>query len=513
MDKEPQQHQAEPPDATAEPIADRVARLESQLANYKHAFETTETDRDRISDLLGQADAKIKKLQDDLSTARADLLGARREEDRRASEAVADMAKRVETLSRSVTEYKHAFDTTAADRDRLASELDAVDGRFGKMTQALFDLAFSAQFQTKAPRQRSSPPPMGPPALAGFGSIERAHLLSALKPDAVVPNLYCVGAPKSGTSYIYSILRQHSRIAAAEKDTQHLVKLLTDGPDTYLVTYVSHASNKYRNEAILADFDVGYSIHCEGAALISRILNPDARILICLRDPVQRAVSEYGMRARQHHPEFGSFVETHDFFDAIALETERERQDPLHYKHYYAYTARGRYWEQIKPYFDAFGREKVLVAIFEEDVVGDPSLFLLKTFWFLGLDDEEAAHLAFTDHSELFRISRSPKEINIRLETAGGEVLAGEVLDLDLPMDLNIKRVVITSDVPEQLDLTLEIPSASTVEAAVHLKRRHSFRPTAEESAAIYKELYAQDVARLEDLLQRDLSCWTAKYE
>jgi hypothetical protein len=64
-----------------------VKRLEAEVSTYKHAFESTAADRERLSGDLTHLSAELKRLAAEVST------------------------------------YKHAFETTSKDRDRLTGEL------------------------------------------------------------------------------------------------------------------------------------------------------------------------------------------------------------------------------------------------------------------------------------------------------------------------------------------------------------------------------------------------------
>lgn len=351
-------------------------------------------------------------------------------------------------------------------------------------------------------------PPPSAPALLELGAMGRLLTRARLGRGAVVPNVFCVGAPKSGTSYIYSILREHSHIAVSQKDAGNLIRLYYDGPKQQLASYIARATEHYNGEPILADFEVGYMVLPGGAERIRTTLNPDARILICLRDPVFRAVSEYRMRLRQYVERFDGFIERLDFFDAVAQEDVRNRKDKNFYMSWQAYARRGQYFKYLKPFFDAFGNERVLVGIFEEDIRGNSDAFVSRILNFIGLRDKEAADMARADNSQFFTASSSPKDISVRFEIGDGTTACNETVDQEELLTKGIRRLIITSDVPQQLSLDIENPSAGNVEAAHELKRRHAFAPSPEQRKAMYRDYYAEDVARLEELLDRDLSCW-----
>jgi hypothetical protein len=96
---------------------------------------------------------------------------------------------------------------------------------------------------------------------------------------------------------------------------------------------------------------------------------PNARLIVLLRNPVDRAFSHY-----QHEVALGR--EQLSFDDALAREDERMRgeldrmlRDPAYFSHAwwnYTYAARGRYAEQLERWFAAFPRDQLLILLSDE---------------------------------------------------------------------------------------------------------------------------------------------------
>ena len=92
---------------------------------------------------------------------------------------------------------------------------------------------------------------------------------------------------------------------------------------------------------------------------------PDARLVYMVRDPVERAVSQY-----RHHRGDGS-------------ETRPPEQALLDPKS--QYVARGRYAERLRPFLASFGREQIAIVSCE-DLRAEPEATLRSLFGFLGVD-------------------------------------------------------------------------------------------------------------------------------
>ena len=121
--------------------------------------------------------------------------------------------------------------------------------------------------------------------------------------------------------------------------------------------------------------------YLESAAAAERIARdlPHARLVFILREPVDRAYSNY-LWTRING------LEQEDFETALALEDERERSLParLKFARPYSYFSRGLYAELLQPYFDRFTADRVLVLKFE-DIAERPETLLSRLHGFLGV--------------------------------------------------------------------------------------------------------------------------------
>ncbi|MGH9878209.1 MAG: sulfotransferase [Nitrososphaerales archaeon] len=83
---------------------------------------------------------------------------------------------------------------------------------------------------------------------------------------------------------------------------------------------------------------------------------PEARIIIMLRDPVERAFSNYLMKMKYSGKKVSFYSE---------LIRDYQNKEKV-YGVSDLYVELGKYYEQVKRYFDVFGRTRVKVIIFEE---------------------------------------------------------------------------------------------------------------------------------------------------
>jgi hypothetical protein len=151
----------------------------------------------------------------------------------------------------------------------------------------------------------------------------------------------------------------------------------------------------YRRDpaAFLAEFNAASDRRCAGEASVwylfseraaaeIKAFNPDARIIIMLRNPVEMIHSLYYQflfDGNEHLPTFA---------EAIAAEDDRRAGRRLGRQHYFAqglaYHEIVRYTRQIERYFHAFGRDRVHVIIYD-DFAADADAVYQRALEFLGV--------------------------------------------------------------------------------------------------------------------------------
>jgi len=135
-----------------------------------------------------------------------------------------------------------------------------------------------------------------------------------------------------------------------------------------------HLFKKVKDEKIIGEASPNYLSDPEAPNLIHQIV-PHARILISLRDPVERLISDYFMFQRLGviKSSFHEFVKKLGSDKEVGIANRRIQ--------------RGVYSENVKIYFDLFGREQVKVIIFEE-FVKDAKGTVEEILRFLGLNQK-----------------------------------------------------------------------------------------------------------------------------
>lgn len=214
------------------------------------------------------------------------------------------------------------------------------------------------------------------------------------------PNLFIVGAAKCGTTSVYRYLNSHPAIfMSARKEPHHFSRLRTIpelqpllrqvlDDEAYLNLFAGARDEIWRGEASTSYlWDSGACERIEAFA-------PEARIIILLRDPVERALSHYMNNV-------GEQSENRPFDQAIREELEDGGWDWSR-----AYVGNGRYVDSVRAYFDAFP-DRVYVG-FAEELASDTAREMSRIFAFLGVDPDLVSSEEFARRWNVRSLPRGP---------------------------------------------------------------------------------------------------------
>ncbi len=192
------------------------------------------------------------------------------------------------------------------------------------------------------------------------------------------PNLFIAGFPKCGTTSLYKYLKEHPQIYGPElKEPRFLVhkklhlensnrkfrQITVTNEAEYLAMYQDGINAKYR-----MDGTPDYSFYPEAAYKIKEI-SDDSRVIISIRNPVDRFISAYKMLWNK-----GSTQKSlREYIDG----RHKKQQDSM---------PSGIYCENIAHMQSVIGKDKVLVIILDE-LRDDINGTLGKIYEFLGIEN------------------------------------------------------------------------------------------------------------------------------
>ncbi|MGB3532294.1 MAG: tetratricopeptide repeat protein [Microcoleaceae cyanobacterium] len=188
------------------------------------------------------------------------------------------------------------------------------------------------------------------------------------------PNFLIIGTQKGGTTSLYYYLAQHPQIVPS------LIKEIDYWSHKYergLEWYLAHFLPQLKSGNFLTGEATPSYLDSQGVAeRISKVF-PDIKLIILLRNPVERAIS--------HYYQWVSLKwESRSLKEAIQSEINQS-QDSF-WDQPNSYLARGVYVEFIKAWMEVFPREQILI-LNSEDFYTNPAQSLTQIFNFLELPD------------------------------------------------------------------------------------------------------------------------------
>jgi hypothetical protein len=293
----------------------------------------------------------------------------------------------------------------------------------------------------------------------------------------VLPNFFIVGAAKSGTTALYRYLRQHpdvylpdvkeprffsydpaDRTRYAGPRAHELIDSVVKDQDAYEALYAA-----VNGESAIGDVSPAYLASPIAAGRI-RAAVPHARIVAVLRDPVERAYSHFLDNVQS------GWEEETDFERVLDLREQRRRE---RWWRKWDYVDNGFYAAQLERYFEAFERERIRIYLYEELRADAPGL-IADLLGFLGVDPS-----AELDTSQRHNVSGVPRSRGVQ-----------SLLSAPAPVRRALKPLVPTG-------------------VRSRIRRGNIHRPEMPALARTrLREIYRQDVERLEALIGRDLSAW-----
>jgi hypothetical protein len=210
----------------------------------------------------------------------------------------------------------------------------------------------------------------------------------------ILPDWLVIGAQKCGTSSLYYYLQQHPDVITPPnivKEPQYFNRNYSKGVNWYKSHFPTKLAARLHNsflkrQCLAGEATPEYIYHPHAARRISEDL-PNAKFIVLLRDPIERAHSHWRMQTRRN-------IETENFEQALELEEERINtgkfrmdQDENIWSdewHDYSYKDRGIYVEQLEKWFNFFERKQFLI-ITSESLFENPRAAYSRVTEFLNL--------------------------------------------------------------------------------------------------------------------------------
>ncbi|MEQ9486504.1 sulfotransferase family protein [Coleofasciculus sp. F4-SAH-05] len=196
--------------------------------------------------------------------------------------------------------------------------------------------------------------------------IRSFYLPSLTRSIRTLPSFIIVGAQKGGTTSLNGYLKSHPDICMARgKETWFFDKHYEKGISYYRLHFPLKISSFLNPRLVVGEASPSYIYN---PRVPERIYThfPNCKIIILLRDPIERAYSHY-----KHMRRIG-FEDLATFESAIEKEAERTcgelekiMENGFYFsqsREFFSYLGKGIYYPQVKAYLDKFGKDRVLVV-------------------------------------------------------------------------------------------------------------------------------------------------------
>ena len=283
-------------------------------------------------------------------------------------------------------------------------------------------------------------------------------------------DFFIVGAPKSGTTSLYHYLSEHPQVEmSSQKEPDYFSDKAIHEQGMYYAKNRVDTLDKYeslfvqKESVVYGEASVSYLFY-ENVAEDIKKYNPNAKIIIMLRDPIERAFSHYLMDYR-----LGLIS---DSFENVLAKISKHKNAHLFYQQYIEVS---KYAKQIQRYLDFFKKENILFIDYE-DFKKNVSKTVDQVYNFLNISTEFVADIN-TKHNTFIM----PKNKIIRLIYSF--VFLRKILTFLFPVYLvkNIRVLLFKSDKKPEL-----------------LK----------ETRSLLSIIFNDDIKKLEEVLAKDYSKW-----
>ena len=297
-----------------------------------------------------------------------------------------------------------------------------------------------------------------------------------------LPNFLIVGAAKSGTTSLYHYLNQHPEIYMSSiKEPKFITSQFLTFPfkgrgdekvEQNIIKSFKEYCNLFKdinNEKIIGEASADNLYFYDGAIKNIKKYLGNVKIVIVLRDPIERAFSHFCHFIRDEREYLA-------FEDALKEEENRKKCNWAFGWHYISV---GFYYHQVKAYLDNFTQVKIYLF---DDLKKDALGLVKDVYGFLGVDT------SFTpDVSLRYNVSGIPKNKFIH----------------KFLKEPNILKTIVK---PAAKFL---IPKDRRREVIERIKMKNLQKPQMKPETREYlKNLYQEDILKLQDLIKRDLSSW-----
>ena len=271
-------------------------------------------------------------------------------------------------------------------------------------------------------------------------------------------NFFCIGAAKCGTTTLHDILIQHPNIYLPKvKETKFFSLHYEKGIDWYIKEYFSEVKNEKIIGEIYPCMD-----NFDAPKRLYNCLGSDIKIIVMLRNPVDRAYSNYLAQQR---------IQKYNYTFQEAL-----NEKPF-------LINKSMYAKNINRFLDFFSIDNMKFFIFEEDFLKDRQSMLIEVLDFLNLEK---------------------LNLNVDIKSNQAWEPKSKIIDYIINQSPQIfrkigRRIFRSTQARQHIRKSISTLNAKKIKAKPLSKKI---------SIEIMNKYFIDDISNLELLLKRDLSIW-----
>ena len=227
--------------------------------------------------------------------------------------------------------------------------------------------------------------------IQSYASTIRTKYSNLTGPFHVYPDFLIIGVKKGGSTSLYRNLVTHPRIEPClTKEVDYFNRYFRKGTNWYrshfpLILFKKY-SRKVGREFVTGEATPTYIYHPHAPKRIKKIL-PKVKLIVILRNPVDRAFSHYNMAVlhKNENLNFDEAIENEQ--KRIEGEFERMENDEDYFSYNfqtYSFLQSGMYAKQLKRWLEIFPKKQFLI-LKSEDFNQNPQIIFNQVFDFLNL--------------------------------------------------------------------------------------------------------------------------------
>lgn len=292
-----------------------------------------------------------------------------------------------------------------------------------------------------------------------------------------LPNFIIFGVQKAGTTSIYNYLNQHPQVYMSpvketnfwSRGSKDIESNRTPNKPNKILTIEQYAQlfDNVKDEIAIGEASPNYLLHYQISSELIHQHLPQVKLIAILRDPSERAYSDYLMNIRD------------------AKYRGRTITEQLKYSSHKSHVLRkGLYYQPLKHYIEKFGQDQIRVYLYD-DLCKSPIKFMQNMYEFLEVDQTFSP-----DMTRKAQEGKLPKNqaLNNLLRTQNPiRKAAATALKTFFPIEVRQK---IRSRILE-----------------LNLIDKKQLNLSAEERKLLV-DFYRDDILKLQELIDRDLSAW-----